>query len=114
MARKRKPESLLSIALAPFGGALVSTRSIMDIKILAGSTSPVFVHPVYWTWNKGTPLLFVGTESETNCAAGNCRGWLKVITPRGFGWVSPSASTQLELFSAPPESQVPDTNNNSI
>lgn len=111
MARKRKPESLGSIALAPFGGALVATRSIMDVKILAGSTSPVFVHPVYWTWSKGTPLLSAGVESETNCAAGNCRGWLKVITPRGWGWVSPSAATQLELRSAPPEWQLPDTDN---
>ena len=114
MARKRKPESLLSIALSPLGGALVATRSIMDVKLLAGSTSPVYLQPVYWTWNTGTPLLFVGCETETNCAAGNCRGWLKVVTPGGFGWVSPSGSTQLELISAPPESQLPDTDNNSI
>lgn len=111
MARGRKPESLGSIALAAFGGALVATRSIMDVKLLAGSTSPVYIQPLYWTWNKGTPLIFVGNESETNCAGGPCRGWLKVITPRGWGWVSPSASTQLELRSAPPESQVPDTDN---
>lgn len=112
MARKRKqqPTMLLPLALAPYAGALVTTRSRMEVKVLAGSTAPAFVHPQYWTWDKGHPLLFVGVESEGNCSAGNCRGWLKVVTPQGFGWISPSAATQLELLSeagSPPVSPPP-------
>jgi len=102
MARKRKQrtESLLAMALTPFSGALVTTRSRMEVKVLGGSTTPVFVSPTYWEWDKGHPLLFVGVESEGRCEGGNCRGWLKVVTPRGYGWISPSAATQLELISA--------------
>ena len=112
MARKQKQkhESLLARALGQFAGALVSTRSIMEVKLLAGSTAPVFVEPTYWTWDRGHPLLFVCVESAGSCPAGNCRGWLKVLTPRGYGWVSPSAATQLELISeagSPPDSPPP-------
>ena len=107
MARKRKLDSLLALALAPYSGALVSTRSKMHVKVVGGSLA-TGTAPQYWTWNKGMPLLFCGVESETQCRAGQCRGWLKVITPMGFGWVSPSAATQLDLLSeagSPPISQ---------
>jgi hypothetical protein len=112
MARKRKQrtESLLARALAPFAGALVTTRSRMAVKVLAGSTTPVFVSPTYWEWDKGQLILFVGVETEGSCEAGNCRGWLKVVTPQGYGWISPSATTQLELISeagSPPDSPPP-------
>ena len=108
--RKRRPESLLMLALTPYSGALVTTRSRMAVKVLAGSTTPVFVAPTYWEWDKGQPVLFVGVESEGNCEAGNCRGWLKVVTPRGYGWISPSAATQLDLIAeagSPPHSPPP-------
>ena len=106
MAKKRKPDSLLAMALAPFAGALVTTRSRMHIKVIGGS-SVANTNPQYWTWDRGHPLLFCGVESDTQCRGGQCRGWLKVITPMGFGWVSPSAATQLDLLSeagSPPDS----------
>lgn len=64
MARKRKPESLLLRADAPFGGALVTTRGKGGVKLLAGSTSPVYIQPAYWTWHKGIPLIFVTTSQR--------------------------------------------------
>ena len=109
MARKRKPDSLLAIALAPYSGALVTTRSKMMIKVIGGSFAEG-TNPQYWEWNRGLPLLFCGVESDTQCRGGQCRGWLKVITPMGFGWVSPSAATQLDLLSeagSPPVSPPP-------
>ena len=110
MARKRKPDTLLAIALAPYTGALVTTRSKMEVKVIGGTGAPTYVQPTYWEWNRGLPLLFCGVESETQCRGGQCRGWLKVITPMGFGWISPSAATQLELLSeagSPPVSPPP-------
>jgi hypothetical protein len=98
MAKKRKPDSLLAIALAPYSGALVTTRSKMQIKVIGGSGAEG-TYPQYWEWTRGLPLLFCGVESETQCRGGQCRGWLKVITPMGFGWISPSAATQLDLLS---------------
>ena len=109
MARKRKPDSLLAIALAPYSGALVTTRSKMMIKVIGGSFAEG-TNPQYWEWPRGHPLLFCGVESDTQCRGGQCRGWLKVITPMGFGWVSPSAATQLDLLSevgSPPDSPPP-------
>ena len=111
MARRRKqrPESLLALALTPFTGALVSTRSKMMIKVIGGSLASN-TSPQYWEWPRGHPLLFCGVESETQCRGGQCRGWLKVITPMGFGWISPSAATQLDLIAeagSPPVSPPP-------
>lgn len=109
MARKRKPDSLLARALAPYSGVLVTTRSKMEIKVIGGSVE-ANTGPQYWVWNRGLPLLFCGVESETQCRGGQCRGWLKVITPMGFGWISPSGATQLDLLSeaeAPPLSPPP-------
>ncbi len=101
MARKKqKPDALLALALAPFAGALVATRTKQAVKIIGGSGGVGgYVAPRYWPWEKGHPLLFCGVESETQSRGGRCRGWLKVITPMGFGWVSPSAATQLDLVS---------------
>ena len=114
MARKRKPDSLLALALAPYSGALVTTRSKMEIKVIGGSmaegTNPTLMRSSTWEWPRGLPLLFCGVESDTLCRGGQCRGWLKVITPMGFGWVSPSAATQLDLLSeagSPPDSPPP-------
>lgn len=112
MARKKqKHDALLAIALAPFAGALVATRTKQAVKVIAGSGGVgSYVAPQYWPWEKGHPLLFCGVESESQCRGGQCRGWLKVITPMGFGWISPSAATQLDIVSeagSPPLSPPP-------
>lgn len=58
-SRKQRPESLLAIALAPFAGALVTTRSKMMIKVIGGSLA-ANTNPQYWEWQRGHPLLFCG------------------------------------------------------
>lgn len=110
MARKRKGSArLLDLALTPYAGALVSTRSKMLVKLVEGGGSPNYVAPTYWEWGRGHPLLFVGVETESRCTGGTCRGWLKVITPQGYGWVSPSAATQLDLVSESAEPTISPT-----